>query len=1058
MDDRTNRNKVNQVIGDAYGVKGVPPSQLPYLIILAVFLFPIFLFDKPFYFMSLVAVFIGWVVVTGKNPARFWEKARNPRNWTYCSPECTVSKAHIPTPRLPKQSFRIHKRKKWHYIEMEHKEFRTFFDFRIDPIPVGAYVLHRKTEAMIIVGWRCRGHDSMAVLQDVQNKLDGMFYGLSGIPGSAMLKIYQSSFLDDGEVPEQYMEMSRRKGLTSLERILLASGIKRVQDMCDPDPLIRAAVGNMQNQEFMVYAKIRLQFGSPLSQNPSGIEKFLTTFSAALGIGITDPNIDHWNKVARSAYEIFTQIDRLLRNSSGFGFDAQVLTAEDLWETDYCELHLRSEVPPIPQKIVVDSNGLGLPEFNTNVHVLGALNDPENGYSPIIQAERSYVYIPTLNKYAGFVRVGGKQKIRSFPSHEGSAEMGLYHFWQNIVSKPGAVLHDYKIVWEFMEDDSSLEIVNLERTIKGAVGKQTAAIRHKTIDVSAQILQEEAMDAREALEGNDKVGWVGVGIWLYRNSPEELFSAMNGLIQSMPTTDSEIATDICDYIWNQTRPYTWQQFLTEPDCRRIKYMARNEVVPQIPFMSPQLLDAKGSLFLDERFRTPVYLDFAFRSPNHIAIIAETKGSKSVFTFGLILERIIYQHPAIIFEFPRADGSSTYTDFLRILKAQGKRVAYIDVRRNRINILERSRLSHINTSTAAGKTKYDAAIEDLQDSQASLLVSVVLGTSEPKNRDTIESWISRSYKAFLADPQIVERYETATAAGFGNPGFALMPGLPDYVEFAGTWFQSKIDEDRLLYDGSRDAIDYIMNSLRGVLDTALGRSISGPSTFSLEDSDCIVLSLTNVSGNRESLVYAEAGLQLIYRKSISSKSSACFVEELTTLYQMPAFARRIASLPPTARKQGMNCAFIFQSIAEPFQTSYGALIFNNLQKVFLLKASEGIVEEVVNHLQFRRDIAQRYIGNTISKEIMESRLCVRSEGMYIPLVHNPSPVLLSLAATDRDEVAARQRCEALYGDPNDPANIDWLIEFSHLYSQALRSGAPMDSILPDVSLAELAIAI
>lgn len=1060
-----NRNRVNQVIGKTYGFWGIPPTQVLYLGGLAIVLFPIFLFDKPLYFLILVSFFIGWVIVSGEKPGKFWEKAHTPRKWASCNPGTRITKAGLPAPLFPKNPFFIHRKKKFWYTEMQHKEFMTFFDFQIDTLPAGAYVLHRKTEAMFIFGWRYRGHDSMAIVQEVQNKLNGMFYGVTGLQNHINLKAYQSSFLGDSGAIEQYEQLTKKPGLTYLERCLIASGIKRVQDMTDEDSFIRQNYGNMQDQESLIYAKVRVQFGSPPSQNPSALEKFLSAMSAAFGLGVTNPDVAHWNKAAFSAYESFTQVNKVLRNSTGFGFKAEVLSAEQLFETDYKELHPNSEVPLIPQKVVVTRQGIQLPEFNTDTHILGVLSDPESGYAPTIQASRSYVFLPTMGengKYAGFVRVGGKGKISSFPSIDGDADLGLYLFWQNIIGRRNDVLYDYKIVWEYVIDDSRMEEVNLERTIKGAVGQQTAAIQHKTINVTAQMLQEEAAEARESLEGQDKIGFLSIGVWLYRNTTDELFSAMNSLVQNMPTTNSEIAMEICEYIWHQTAPYTWQAFVTEPGCSRIKYLAEREAIPQLPFLSPQSLDPRGSLFLHEQFRTPIYLDFWHKSPNHIALIGETGGSKSVVTFGLIFEGNIYSYPSIIFEFPRSDGRSTYTDLLRLLKAQGKKVAYVDVRRSKINIIERPSFSHINTSTPKGKKKLQDAIEGIEDAQCALLVSVILGVSQHPDQDTIESWVYRAFRAFLNDSTIADRYDRAVYAGFGNPGFEQMPGLPDFVAFAcGSiqinadeeeeivpgWFQRQIDKDKLLYDGSKKAIDFITNSLRGVLDTPLGRSISGPSSFSLEEADCVVLSLTNVSGNRESLVYAQTGLQLILRKAIASNHSACFVEELTTLYMMPAFARQIASLPPTARKQGMNCAFIFQSIAEPFATTYGAAIFNNLQKIFLLKATEGIVSEVVQHLKFREKIAKDYIGNTISKEILESRLCVRQGNQYIPLTHNPSPLLLSLAATDTDEVAARIRCEMLYGDPNDESNIDWLLLFAELYADALRSGASMDSILP-----------
>ena len=58
------------------------------------------------------------------------------------------------------------------------------------------------------------------------------------------------------------------------------------------------------------------------------------------------------------------------------------------------------------------------------------------------------------------------------------------------------------------------------------------------------MIEEEALEARQMLEENNPPGWVSLVVAVYRDSPEELSSALQDLIRRMPTANSEIATEV----------------------------------------------------------------------------------------------------------------------------------------------------------------------------------------------------------------------------------------------------------------------------------------------------------------------------------------------------------------------------------------------------------------------------------------------------------------------------------------------------------------------------------
>ncbi len=1043
-------NRVNRVLGRVYGLQGLPTEQLPYIIGIFVILAPIFLLDPFMYFFATISVFLGWLVITKKDPQRVLEKLRLPRKWRSFQPQCVTTKAGLPKASLPKAAFYLHKGKKMHWTEKNHETCLTIFVFPEDESLPAAYGHQRGTEAMFIFGWRLFGHDPSATGDIAKSALHGVFNGLKALPFGVDLKFVEASFIDDSGYRKQQEKLAQRPGLTWIERALIAAKLRRAQDMTSPDPRKRSA-GHMQSKTLYVYAKYRVQFGSTagFSNQTNAISRFFSTFSSVLGIGVREPNVSQWERVAKSAFDnCFTPLNAMLSSSINYGFVSEPLTKDTLWEVEYSDTHPNSEVPPVPQYVSVDRDGISLPVFNDDTHILGVLHTPENGYPPTIQAERAYVYVPTLDKYVGFVKVGGLDKIVSFPMVNENTELGLYLFWHNILAGNTSPFTDYKIILEYTRDYSNLEIVNCDRTITGAVQQQATAMRRNSVNVVAKMIEEEALEARQMLEQDNPPGWVSLVVAVYRDSPEELSNALQDLVRRMPTANSEIATEVTEYIWNQLPAYTWEALLSQPEHRRKKYFA-TETVPQIPFVTAPGLDKQGVMLLHTQLRSPLYIDICNKNPNFVAIIAETGAGKSVLTFDMIFEALCYSYPAIVFEFPRPDGKSTYTEFIEILRILGKRVVYLDIRKNRVNILEKPGLSHIDRETPEGREKLEAAYLDIETGQIELIATLILGAApDPQTEEDVKDWLRRTYAAFNADPVIKADYEVAIAGGFGSEDYLRMPNLTRFSAFAREWLTLQIEHNPTIYDGSRRAIDKIINRFLGVLESPLGRSLDGPSTFDM-DVDFMVLSLTDVAADADSLVYAMVGLQMISRKAISSNHSNAFIEEATTLYQMRPFARRVSAMPPTARKLGLNCVFVFQSIQTVFDAGYGPQLFNNIQNILMSAPNPGIIREVVQYLGFQQKMAESFQGKTINPKLLETYwYCLRGT-RHIPLTYCPPKLLVALAANDTEEVDARNRAREAYGNPNDPTDLAWLIKFSELYYEARRKGLEMDTICPSL---------
>lgn len=1072
-------NKINQVLGKYYGFKGIPALQIPFFLFFALCLSPFLIFDKVFYLISVGAVSVIWLYATGEKPFQAIETILSPRTWSYYSPKIEITKAGIPKLKVPRASFYVQKGKKVKFVELEHQEFWTFFDFEdFGPIPCGAYVLKKGAEVKFRFGWKFVGLDAYADAIQMQSILERRYQAVNSLPENISFRVEEIGNLNGDEVLEHIENLSNMPNLTIFEGALLHSERLRVESMCSSNSLERRAFGSVQKQDSYLYATVKVKFGQTFQTKPSYLDKLINIVMSVSAVGLTDPDVNHWNNAARDAYDSFLQCDRTIRNSNGFGFQAKVLQKEDLWELDYSEyrtfekdLGLAGTIPDVPQWVPVTSDGIQNCEITNDRHILGVINTPDYGFPPIVEAQRTYVRIPTTGKYAGYVRFGAGSKIKEFPACDGDPIKGMYLYLHNAVARKNDRLYDYKIIWEYVPDASDIEYINADRTMKGTLADMAyASEKKKTWNIAAETLQKEAIDAVKSLQEGDRPAFVTLGIWLYRDSVQELDSAMKSLLLGLYSSNAEIAVNCCDYIWNQSKRYGWQQLDTSPSDRRNVYFASESVV-QMPSISPQKLDNKGIWFLDERFRTPVWFDLLHKSPNNFALIAEVGGSKSTVLFSFLMQACAYQYPTIMFEFPRPDGTSTFTEALELMRLQEKKIAYVDVRKNIINCLERTSLAHLELAIRDGyarletcaesdrvgivanikflEEKMNGAIEDTRSNHIEILVAFILGHEpDPKTAEIAEAMIADVYLAFIRQPEIIDDYDVAVRSGFGNPGYERMPTLPRFAEFAEAYFKERIDTDKTLFDSSRTAIDRILIGLNpGSLSSVLGRSIGGQSSFEIGSADVAVLSLTNVSANKDSLVYASIGMQLVAQKSILSEKSLFICEESTVLYGMVPWAKKIAESPPKLRKQGTVFGAAFQNIGCVFATPYGDQIFGNLQKKFILKINETTLKQVVEYLGFPKEIAKDYIGRTISPETLTSRLCVMDGNTVIPLLHCPSELHVAITATNLEEVSARARCKAKYGNPRDPSDIKWLITFSVLYSDSLRSGAPMSSICP-----------
>lgn len=716
------------------------------------------------------------------------------------------------------------------------------------------------------------------------------------------------------------------------------------------------------------------------------------------------------------------------------------MTVHDLWRRDYLELHQPSvsEVPEIPQYIVYNQFGLQPPVVNNHgTHAIGTLFEPQDGITAEPQFDRHYIYLPTKGKYAAFVRIG---QVRSFPKDKGELARGYLRYLWNILAGTNEPIYDCRVVTELTPDRSGFEMFQLDRIISNSVKREALAAKKQTVDVVAMRRREQAIEARDLLEDNNIPYWCSIGIWLYRDSLDQLNQDANDLIQRMPMASVERVANTVEDTWFQSWPFEWEAFLTKPNHRRQKYLGFQSL-PMIPMIKVKQADKKGMMFVTRELNSPLYIDIANRK-NHTAIIAKTGVGKSIVMFEMILEHLFYGYLAVIFDFPRPDGTSTYTVLLPLLQKLGVRAAYHNVRESVMNIIEWPDLRQVKI-----KKDYERRWQQAFQNHVRLLCAIVMGTTSSPDRELlVNSLLTQCYADFLDDKTIKLRYELAIEGGFGSDAYQNMPILETFVDYAEDWFtkyvQNKKDRISTLVN---DTVDIIVTQLRGVLRTSLGASINGISSFDT-NVQVLVVGLTDVSENLDSLIYAMSGLNVLMRQSLSAKRSLLATDEGTILYKFPFYARETGIIPVHGRKWGCNFLVAAQEIQTILKSCSGNEIFKNLDNIFCGHIEDSAMSEMLE-LNFREELIRPYASDAFkpSPELLQSYWYLKRGDQHLEVTHPASELMLALGATDPEENTARKQVMALH--PGD--EIAGIKHFGKLNVQAKRQGISVESIVSEV---------
>ena len=576
----------------------------------------------------------------------------------------------------------------------------------------------------------------------------------------------------------------------------------------------------------------------------------------------------------------------------------------------------------------------------------------------------------------------------------------------------------------------SLQVVNRQANISFE-----RAHDQNATDVNAMMKAEQSVAAQRALFSGAATVKVGCAVLIKRKNLKALDTACQRFARMLPwmAREHHLSYDV----FLQTLPITatsLQQFGVFD--QRLLYLT-SEAAGLMPVLKPRTHDQGGLELIAEAGSCPLYINFFEPHPLHGArhggIFGQTRSGKSVLAASVLVSAIAKRIPVTVVDYPKADGTSTFTDFARQIGG-----AYFDVTKESINILDIPDVSGFSADEQAER------MGQYRSNVVVLLMVLVCGDTAsdqlPSGKDGIKSVLLLALKVYFNEACIMARYRQAHRKGKGSSAWQAMPTLHDFVAL--------LESDVLELEDAQaiSILAYIKLRLRSWLDSpGVGRAISRPSTIQ-SDAWLIVLALTNISDPTEMQVMALSANLLALQRSLSYEASIFFLDESSILMQFDAVSLTAGRLFANGGKAGIRVILSGQDPNTIAESAAGAQILQNMSVKLVGRIQSTAVNSFERYLGIPAEVVQENADASFlpNPQGMYSNWLVVEGGTTTRCRFYPSAILLALAANNPHEQRARSLILAAFS--NEP--LKGLAIFAKLLTRSIQSGTSLDLIIAD----------
>lgn len=670
-----------------------------------------------------------------------------------------------------------------------------------------------------------------------------------------------------------------------------------------------------------------------------------------------------------------------------------------------------SPPPPIPRKLRLHGQELAIETAGDLAFASALCETP-----PLLGAERV-----SVRSTDGSIRHCAVMVWDEKPAGFSDCAQQLRYLW-SLIARPEVI--DTEVVAELSPVNEKLSRDNAVRLQRQAsAGLKLAQRQGKLVDVPQQLKLEESADLEKSFIQGARPLYVALCVLVWRSDADQLPDACR-FIASFFNRPARLIREV-SYAWKlflQSLPFAWDGLLVAPFDRRLELL--DEEAPGFfPLVRIHGEDTSGVEFLSEEGLLPVWLDLYDRHRN-LAIFGTTRSGKSVLLEALMRHALARNIPVVAMDFPKPDGSSTFSDFTEVVEG-----AYFDVGRHCLNLFELPDLGSLAEPIRAERT------EEFQEFLVSALMVMVMGrdVADPLLTQTVRSIMQLAVGAFFRDEEIAERYRWAIRGGLDSAAWGHYPSLPDLMPFVDAE-ASTVDQTD---SGLRGAFEYIRLRLTYWLGSRVGQRLSRPSTIRA-DAPLLVFALRNVSNEEDMAVLALANYAAALRRALASPVSLFILDEAPILFECAEIANLVARLCANGAKAGMRVILSAQDPDTIEKAPNSSKIFQNLRTRLIGRIEANAIPSFCRIFGYqesalRSNASAQFFPN--SREVF-SRWLVDDGNLLTPVRYYPSYRSLAVVANNPDEQRGREAFLAAVGK-RYPDRLAALDDFTRHYIALLR---------------------
>lgn len=848
----------------------------------------------------------------------------------------------------------------------------TMLRIELDSRRVGAYVLRKgENNFMIQFGFECKGIHSALRDDQIDPIFDALESGLKDFPAGEHLTIHLESFTSDASRQRHLSDLSRIAPSQELQFLLMGER-SRVRELTEQ--------GIRKPKTLRLYATYTVE---PDVESGDIVEKLLSrcerTWKSFTG-ELAKLQFTRIERLVAQAYtDGFMQWEQLIANK--IGLDIRPCTDTELWEILWRRFN---NTPPItvPQTLILTEEGLS-EECHSELSPLTLLME-----SGVPVADRQWVNVK--NKYVGVMTFVDK------PGGWLDKNAQMRYLWEVIAKER---IYDTEVFTQLSRANEGLIKTNMQRLTKQANTATAMAAEGGSIDVMAQLNIKKGVEAQEALYEGAVPFYTSVVFLIHRDTRAELDDACR-FVSSLFLRPAWVTreTEYPWLVWAQTFPIIWDKLLAKPFNRRQVYLS-SEVPGLMPLIKPRAIDSKGLELIAAEGGTPVFVDL-FTKHRNLCLFGTTRSGKSVIASGILTQALAYGMPVVAMDYPKPDGTSTFTDYTQFMGCRG---AYFNVASESINLFELPDLSTLPADLQKSR------FEDYKDFLVQALMTMVIGSKgggdarEKTLSDTVRSILTLALDAFFGDDLIRDRYAQAFTAGFGTELWSTMPTLQDFISYC-SYERLRMDA---VGEDIKAAMQRIKLRLSFWLTSRIGKSISQPSTFRA-DAQLLIFALANLSNDEDAAILSLSAYSAALRRALASPASIFFIDESPILFEYDAISNLVARLCANGAKAGVRVILSAQDPNSIAASPGGNKIFQNMTTTLVGRIQPTAVDSFVQILKYPREIIARNATESFfpRKEGIYSQWLINDMGNYTQARFYPSYQLLATVANNPDEQAAR----------------------------------------------------